>query len=64
MTDAVERRPLIERLSDYWEEADAYRWLMTRQPLLKGAKPADMIEAGDLEPLHRLLDQLDSGVYI
>ncbi len=61
MTD---QKPLGERLAEYYTPDEAELWLTRPQPLLGHMTAVQLIAANREDELHRLLDQLDSGVYI
>ena len=55
---------IVDLLSDLYEDRDDVRlWLMSRQKLLGGRIPLDMIQAGQTEELIAVVDQLRDGVF-
>ncbi len=55
---------IVDELSDFYEPADARLWLYSPQKLLDGARPADLIQAGDTQRVIEIIDQLRDGVYL
>jgi uncharacterized protein (DUF2384 family) len=58
-----DRRPIRQRLADWYTEADIDRWLYGPHPELGGRWPAHAVDQGDAESVHRVIDRLDDGVY-
>lgn len=66
---AVERQLLdleyiVDQLSDFYEPQEARLWLFSRQKLLDGERPADLIQQGRTSEVIAVIDQLRDGVYI
>lgn len=55
---------LAERLSEFYSPEEARLWLFTPHRLLGGDKPADRIQAGKLDDVLALIDQLKDGAYV
>ncbi len=55
---------IVDELSDFYEPADARLWLYSPQKLLSGARPADLIQAGDTQRVIEIIEQLRDGVYL
>ncbi|MDZ7753249.1 MAG: MbcA/ParS/Xre antitoxin family protein [Gammaproteobacteria bacterium] len=60
----LELEYIVDELSDFYEPADARLWLYSPQKLLGGARPADLIQAGDTQQVIETIDQLRDGVYL
>jgi hypothetical protein len=52
------------RLVEYYTPRERAVWWASPQALLKGEKAMAVLEDGRQAELHRLLDQLDAGVYL
>ena len=52
------------RLPRFLWPADARLWLYSPQKLLSGARPADLIRAGDTQRVIEIIEQLRDGVYL
>ena len=55
---------VIEQLADFYQPQEARLWLLSRQKLLGGQIPADLIAAGKSDEVLRVISQLREGVYI
>lgn len=55
---------IVEQLSDLYEPLEARMWLFSRQKLLKGERPVDLIQSGRAMEVITILDQLNTGVYV
>jgi uncharacterized protein (DUF2384 family) len=56
---------LVERLADFYNTPEEVaRYLTAPQPLLGGETAIDLIAAARGDEVHRLLDQIDQGVYL
>ena len=55
---------IVDQLSDFYEPTEARLWLHSRQKLLDGATPAQLIQAGRTEEVILIINQLRDGVYI
>lgn len=55
---------VIDNLSDFYEPMEARLWLFSRQKLLDGRIPADLIQEGKTEEVLILLNQLRDGVFM
>src|ERR1700681_1377124 len=60
----LELEYIIDQLSDFYEPQDARLWLFSRQKLLKGATPAELIQKGNTEAVIAVINQLRDGVYV
>lgn len=59
----LELEYIIDQLSDFYEPADARLWLFSPQALLSGSSPADLIRAGRIDDVLRLVAQLRESVH-
>jgi hypothetical protein len=55
---------LVDLLSDIYEPEEARSWFYSRQKLLGGAAPADLIRAGKIQELISAVDRLRDGVHV
>ena len=55
---------IVDQLSDFYEPQEARLWLFTRQKLLDGERPAELIQAGQTTEVIRMINQLRDGVYV
>jgi uncharacterized protein (DUF2384 family) len=55
---------IVEQLADLYEPDEARQWLFSRQKLLDGERPADLIQHGRTEEVIRVIKQLLEGVHI
>ncbi|TKC89724.1 DUF2384 domain-containing protein [Trinickia terrae] len=55
---------IIEQLADLYEPQEARLWLFSRQKLLNGAVPADLIASGHSEDVLAMISKLREGVYL
>jgi uncharacterized protein (DUF2384 family) len=52
------------RLAEYYTPDEIDQWLASRHKLLDEQRPVDLIFAGEVSEIDRLLDQLDDGAYL
>lgn len=52
------------QLAEFYAPDEARLWLYRPHPLLEGGRPADRIQAGDIDSVLALIDQLKSGAYV
>jgi hypothetical protein len=55
---------IVEQLADFYEPQEARLWLFSRQKLLGGAIPADLIQAGKASDVIAVIDRLRDSVYV
>jgi len=55
---------IVDQLSDFYEPLEARVWLYSRQPVLDGKIPAQLIQEGKAEAVIQVLDQLRDDVYL
>ena len=55
---------VVDQLSDFYDPQEARLWLFSRQKLLNGQMPADLIRGGKVDDVIAVIDQLRDGVYI
>jgi len=60
----LELEYIIDQLSDFYEPQEARLWLFSRQKLLNGEKPAELIQQGRTEEVLAVVNQLREGVFI
>ncbi|MBV2138952.1 MAG: DUF2384 domain-containing protein [Candidatus Thiodiazotropha sp. (ex Ctena orbiculata)] len=55
---------IVDQLSDFYEPLEARVWLFSRQRILDGKRPVDLIQKGDTDTVMQILDQLRDGIYL
>ena len=55
---------IVDQLSDFYEPQEERLWLFSRQKLLHGERPADLIQQGRISDIIGVIDQLRDGVYV
>lgn len=60
----IELEYIVDQLADLYEPLDARLWLFSRQKLLKGEIPADLLQKGRADDVIAVIDQLRDGVYV
>lgn len=54
---------LTEQLAELYQPQDAHIWLFSRHKMLKGERPVDLIQRGEIEPVLKIIAQLKDGAY-
>lgn len=60
----LELEYIIDELSDFYEPQEARLWLFSRQKLLDGRTPAELIQQGKTEEVRSMIAQLRDGVFV
>ena len=55
---------IVDQLSDFYEPLEARVWLFSRQRILEGKRPVDLIQQGDTDTIMQILDQLRDGIFL
>lgn len=55
---------IVEQLSDFYEPQEARLWLFSRQKLLNGAIPAELIQQGKASEVIEIVDRLRDSVHV
>jgi hypothetical protein len=55
---------IVEQLADFYEPQEARLWLYSRQKLLSGAIPAELIRDGKAQDVIAVIDQLRDSVHV
>ena len=55
---------VIDQLSDFYEPNEARLWIFSRQRLLNGETPAELIQKGRVDEVLVVVHQLRDGVYL
>lgn len=55
---------VVDRLADLYEPDEARTWLLSRQKLLNGEVPAELVQKRRTEEVLRVIHQLLEGVYV
>ena len=59
----LELEYIVDELSDFYEPNEARQWIFAPQKLLAGASPAELIRAGRIDEVMRLVGQLRDAVH-
>ena len=60
----LELEYIVDELSDFYDPREARLWLFSRQKLLDGQIPAELIQEGRTEEVRSMIAQLRDGVFI
>lgn len=60
----LELEYIIDELHDFYDPNEARQWIYSRQKLLGGRSPAELIREGKIEEVLQLVKQLRDGVYL
>ena len=60
----LELEYIIDELSDFYDPQEARLWLFSRQKLLDGQVPAELIQKGRTEEVRDVIAQLRDGVFV
>lgn len=60
----LELEYILDRLADIYEPRDARMWLLSRQRVLEGKVPAEMIQQGQVDDVLAVVDRLLDGAYL
>ncbi|MBI2727568.1 MAG: hypothetical protein HYX42_15110 [Polaromonas sp.] len=55
---------IVDQLSDFYEPNEARLWIFSRQRLLNGETPAELIQKGRVDEVLSVVHQLRDGVYL
>lgn len=55
---------IVEQLADLYEPREARLWLFSRQKLLDGATPAELIQRGQAAKVIEVVDRLRDSVHV
>lgn len=55
---------IIDQLSDMYEPKEARLWLFSRQKLLGGNSPANLIQEGKIDEVIEAIERLREGVFV
>lgn len=55
---------IVDELSDIYEPKEARLWLFSRQKLLGGSSPADMIHDGKADAVIDVIERLKAGAFV
>lgn len=59
----LELEYIVDQLSDFYEPQDARLWMFSRQKLLGGEIPAELIQKGQGAQVIAVIDRLREGVF-
>ncbi len=59
-----DRRPIRQRLAEFYSDAEADLWIYRPHPQLGDVPPRHLVDLGRAEEVHALIDRMESGVYI
>ena len=60
----LELEYIVDQLSDFYEPQEARLWLFSRQKLLSGRTPAELIQTGRTEEVRKVIAQLRDSVFV
>jgi DNA-binding transcriptional regulator YiaG len=60
----LELEYIIDQLADFYEPSEARQWIFAPQKLLNGTSPAELIRAGRIDDVMRLVGQLRDAVHL
>jgi transcriptional regulator with XRE-family HTH domain len=60
----LELEYIIDELSDFYDPQEARLWLFSRQKLLNGEVPAELIQKGRVDEVRSMIAQLRDSVFI
>lgn len=60
----LELEYVIDELSDFYDPQEARLWLFSRQKLLNGEVPAELIQKGRVDEVRSVIAQLRDSVFI
>jgi hypothetical protein len=60
----LELEYIVDELTDFYDPQEARLWLFSRQKLLDGQTPADLIQKGRTDEVRNVIAQLRDGVFI
>jgi len=60
----LELEYVVDQLSDFFDPQEARLWLFSRQKLLSGQVPADLLQQGRTNEVLLIISQLRDGVFI
>ena len=55
---------IVDQLADFYEPREARLWLFSRQKLLGGEAPAELIQKGRVDEVITAINQLRDGVFV
>ena len=60
----LELEYIIDELTDFYDPQEARLWLFSRQKLLDGQRPAELIQKGRTDEVRNVIAQLRDGVFV
>ncbi len=60
----LELEYIIDQLSDFYEPNEARQWMFSRQKLLEGHSPAELIQTGQIDEVLRFVNQIRDAVHL
>lgn len=60
----LELEYIIDQLSDFYEPEEARQWMFSRQKLLNGRAPAELIQTGQIDDVLRFVSQIRDAVHL
>jgi transcriptional regulator with XRE-family HTH domain len=60
----LELEYIVDELSDFYDPQEARLWLFSRQKLLGGETPAELIQKGRMDEVRSMIAQLRDGVFV
>lgn len=59
-----DRRPVRQRLRDFYTDAELMLWIHAPHPQLEGRTPAQVMLAGGAGEVHAILDRMADGAHL
>jgi len=59
-----DRRPIRQRLAEFYTETELDLWIYRPHPQLGNVPPRLLVDRGQAEEVHALIDRLDAAAYI
>jgi transcriptional regulator with XRE-family HTH domain len=59
----LELEYMVDQLADFYEPTEARQWIFSRQKLLNGKSPAEMIQNGEIDEVLRFVNQIRDAVH-
>jgi len=60
----LELEYVVDQLADFYDPQEARLWMLSRQKVLNGETPADLIQHGRTDEVLKVIGQLRDGVYV
>lgn len=58
-----DRRPIRQRLAEFYTETELDLWLQRKHPQLDNRPPCLLVDQGRAEEVHAVIDRLEEGAF-